>query len=61
MKSGGRVVPVGLKKPEKGRHSEKPTHKADWFQRMNPDGSGGPKSQWPWTPPCVPAGMKWPW
>jgi len=61
MAKGGRIVPVGLKKIEKGRHSEKPAHKADWFQVMvqGPSGwVGGPKKTLPWTPPCVPAGMK---
>ena len=50
----GNVIPIGLKRPSKGRHSEKNTqHKADWFQIMKSDGNGGPKFQFPYKPPCV--------
>lgn len=63
MAKGGKLIPVGLKKVEKGRHSEKPSHKSDWFQSMIFVGSswvGGPKKTQPWQPPCVPASKPWP-
>ena len=62
-KGAQKVIPVGLKKLSKGRHSEKNTqHKADWFQPMiqTPSGwVGGPKQTIPWVPPCVPGNHKY--
>ena len=49
----GNVIPIGLKRPSKGKHSEKPTHKSDWFQIMKADGTGGPRGSYPYKPPCV--------
>ena len=62
MAKGGKIVPVGLKKVEKGRHSEKSTYKSPWCQLMiyTPSGwVGGPKFLYPRTPGCSPAGNKW--
>jgi len=63
MAKGLKVVPVGLKKVEKGRHSEKVAFKAGWCQEMvhTPSGwVGGRKFLLPKCPPCQPAGDKWP-
>lgn len=52
-------LPCGIKRPSKGKHSEKNTqHKSAWYQRMNPDGTGGEKFILPYLPPSVPAGKK---
>ena len=61
MAKGLKAIPVGLKKLDKGRHSEKNTqHKADWFCTNVRDGSNwksGPKKSLPWIPSCIPGNM----
>ena len=62
-KAGGKnPLPVGLRKPNKGGHSEKSTqHKECWYQLMvqGPSGwTGGPKFSIPFVPPCIPADEK---
>ena len=55
------MIPVGLKKADKGVHSTPTVHKAVWYQRMWPDGKGGPKYPFPMKPPCAPANAPWPY
>lgn len=59
MAKGLKAVPVGLKKVPKGRHSEKAGYKPAFFATMVYTPSGwqtGRKSQYPYVPPCIPAG-----
>lgn len=63
MAKGRKVVPVGLKKVEKGHHSERVSFKAGWFQEMiltSRGWEGGRKFMGPYSPPCIPAGNSWP-
>ena len=58
-KGGGKnPTPIGLRKLDKGRHSEKSTqHKAHWFARCEdaPKGEKWVKLGEPYIPPCIPA------